>query len=206
MAECVSVKPQVLPPDYSVLCVLSHWRVPLVSMRDWRKLLLGSAGDYFRSTLDVTPANSATAAKKQTSRIQQTLSSTQIWYFARAKARISTRALCFFTTSRKDLISYSEGRHIRPVFRCFIPPSWKWSSKKADVQQLLRVIRGVNACILRVAFNAGSRWTFSPHTHLHHLLGFGCLYCKLVGHVDGATLPPSAFSSAVLDLKLANGC
>lgn len=35
--------------------------------------------------------------------------------------------------------------------------------------------------------------------------GFGCLYCKLLGHVDGATLP-SAFSSVVLDLKLANGC
>lgn len=35
---------------------------------------------------------------------------------------ISPQECYVFTTSRKDLTFSSEGRHIRPVFRCFIPP------------------------------------------------------------------------------------
>lgn len=99
-------------------------------------------------------------------------------------------------TSRKDLIFSSEGRHIRPVFRCFIPPSWKWSSNKADVHQLVKEISSLH-------FYSSCHVCVIERNII--LLDAGCLYCSWLGHVDGGTLH-SAFSSLVQDLKLATGC
>lgn len=53
-----SVYVQVLPPDHSLLRVLSpHRRFPLVSMRDWRETSFGKYRDYIRPTLERNAIN-----------------------------------------------------------------------------------------------------------------------------------------------------
>lgn len=181
-----------LPPDYSqLLSVLSRRLFPLVSMRDWRETSFGKCRDYFRSISGGNTLNVLYFATVRHSFMQYML------LFNKTSLLVCWHSIFYVSaTPRKDLISQTRvdtSAQFSDVSSPPAPPSWKWSSTKADVHQLLREIKSVDI----------STWSVSIKTEHSLCLGaFTAQYSDTLAEQRCTAL----FSSVVLDLKLANGC